>query len=81
MVFSRPEVLDFKSLIATNLPKTFPISSTEISFNNPSQFTGTIYIVSNISSMRCSVSSPDETLRRELKIIYYDAQRSIFDKL
>ena len=32
----------------------------------------------NISSMRRSVSSSDETLRRELK---YDAQRSIFDKL
>ena len=31
---------------------------------------------SNISSM--SVSSPDETPRRELK---YDAQRSIFDEL
>jgi len=28
--------------------------------------------------MRCSVSSQDETLRRELK---YDAQRSIFDEL
>ena len=32
----------------------------------------------NISNMRCSVSSPDETPRRELK---YDAQRSIFDEL
>ena len=29
--------------------------------------------------MRCSVSLPDETLRRELKM--YDAQRSIFDEL
>ena len=32
----------------------------------------------NISSMTCSVSSPDETPRRELK---YDAQQSIFDEL
>ena len=32
----------------------------------------------NISNMRRSVSSPDETPRRELK---YDAQRSIFDEL
>ena len=32
----------------------------------------------NISSMRRSVSSPDETLRREKK---YDAQRRIFDEL
>ena len=28
--------------------------------------------------MRCRVSSPDETPKRELK---YDAQRSIFDEL
>ena len=33
---------------------------------------------SNISSMRQSVSSPNETLGRELK---YDAQLSIFDLL
>ena len=39
-------------------------------------FSGT---VCNISSMRLSVSSPYETLRRELK--KYDAQRSIFDEL
>ena len=32
----------------------------------------------NISRIRCSVSSPDETLRREMK---YDTQPSIFDKL
>ena len=32
----------------------------------------------NISSIRCSVSSPDETLGREMK---YDMPRSIFDKL
>ena len=28
----------------------------------------TFYILRNISNMRCSVSSPDETPRRELKI-------------
>ena len=28
----------------------------------------TLYFGRNISNMRCSVSSPDETLRRELKI-------------
>ena len=33
----------------------------------------------NISSMRGSVSSPDETLRSELK--KYDAQRTIYDEL
>ena len=32
----------------------------------------------NISSMRCHISSPDETLRRELK---YDARQIIFDEL
>ena len=36
-------------------------------------------MLSNISNMRCSVSSPDETPRREFK--KYDAQRSIFDEL
>ena len=36
------------------------------------------WVSRNISHMRCSVSSPDETSRRELKI---DAQRSIFDEL
>ena len=34
-----------------------------------------VHVLSNISSMRHSVSSPDETPRRE-----YDAQRSIFDE-
>ena len=37
-------------------------------------------VLCNISSMRCSVSSPDETTRREYEK-KYDAQRSIFDEL
>ena len=35
-----------------------------------------VQVLSNISSMRHSVSSPDETPRRE-----YHVQRSIFDEL
>ena len=53
-------------------------------FDGRVPFSGNVFkklarcVLCNISSIRRSVSSPDESLRRELK---YDAQRSFFDEL